>query len=42
MTYLIRHRVQLGVYLRLLAISIPSACGPSAEDDEVILINRSE
>lgn len=38
MNHLIHHRAQLGVYLRLLNISVPAAYGPSADDDNVILI----
>ena len=39
MNHLIHHRAQLGVYLRLLKIPVPAAYGPSADDEEVLLIN---
>lgn len=39
LNHLIHHRAQLGVYLRLLNVPIPATYGPSADDDEVILIN---
>jgi uncharacterized damage-inducible protein DinB len=38
MNHLVHHRSQLGMYLRLLGIKVPAAYGPSADDDEVILI----
>lgn len=38
MNHLIHHRSQLGVYLRLLDIPVPATYGPSADDDDVILI----
>lgn len=38
MNHLIHHRSQLGVYLRLLDIPIPAVYGPSADDEEVTLI----
>ena len=40
MNHLVHHRAQLGMYLRLLDIPVPATYGPSAEDDEVILINK--
>lgn len=40
MNHLIHHRAQLGVYLRLLGIPIPAVYGPSADDEQVTLINR--
>ncbi len=40
MNHLIHHRAQLGVYLRLLEVPVPAAYGPSADDEDVILINR--
>jgi uncharacterized damage-inducible protein DinB len=40
MNHLIHHRAQLGVYLRLLNTPIPAAYGPSADDDEVLLIRK--
>jgi uncharacterized damage-inducible protein DinB len=39
MNHLVHHRAQLGVYLRLLGISVPATYGPSADDENVILIN---
>lgn len=42
MNHLVHHRAQLGVYLRLLDVSVPAAYGPSADDDEVILIREFE
>ena len=39
MNHLIHHRSQLGVYLRLLDIPVPATYGPSADDENVILIN---
>ncbi|MFK8104521.1 MAG: DinB family protein [Saprospiraceae bacterium] len=39
MNHLIHHRAQLGVYLRLLDIAVPATYGPSADDEEVLLIN---
>ncbi len=39
MNHLIHHRAQLGVYLRLLGIVVPATYGPSADDENVILIN---
>jgi uncharacterized damage-inducible protein DinB len=39
MNHLVHHRSQLGVYLRLLDIPVPATYGPSADDEEVILIN---
>ena len=38
MNHLVHHRAQLGVYLRLLGVSVPATYGPSAEEDDVILI----
>lgn len=40
MNHLIHHRAQLGVYLRLLDIPVPATYGPSADDEEVILVER--
>jgi uncharacterized damage-inducible protein DinB len=39
MNHLIHHRAQLGVYLRMLDIPVPATYGPSADDEDVILIN---
>lgn len=39
MNHLVHHRAQLGMYLRLLDIPVPATYGPSADDEEVILIN---
>jgi len=38
MNHLIHHRAQLGVYLRLLDVSVPATYGPSADDEDVTLI----
>jgi len=38
MNHLVHHRAQLGVYLRILNVSIPATYGPSADDEQVILI----
>ena len=40
MNHLIHHRSQLGVYLRMLGIVVPAVYGPSADDENVILIKR--
>ncbi|MGH1366333.1 MAG: DinB family protein [Calditrichia bacterium] len=40
MNHLIHHRAQLGVYLRLLDIEIPATYGPSADDENVILVQE--
>lgn len=40
MNHFIHHRAQLGVYLRLLDISVPATYGPSADDFEIILTNN--
>lgn len=40
MNHLVHHRAQLGVYLRLLGVPVPAVYGPSADDEDVILINR--
>ena len=32
MSHLIHHRAQLGVYLRLLDVAVPSIYGPSADE----------
>jgi uncharacterized damage-inducible protein DinB len=39
MNHLVHHRAQLGVYLRLLDIAVPATYGPSADDENVILVN---
>lgn len=36
--HLVHHRAQLGGYLRLLGVAVPAAYGPSADDDEVLLV----
>ena len=41
MNHLVHHRAQLGVYFRLLDIPVPAVYGPSADDEEVLLINLS-
>jgi len=40
MNHLIHHRAQLGVYLRILEIPVPATYGPSADDYEVLLIEK--
>jgi uncharacterized damage-inducible protein DinB len=42
MNHLIHHRAQLGVYLRILGIDVPATYGPSADDEDVILIEPFE
>lgn len=39
MNHLVHHRAQLGVYLRLLDVPVPATYGPSADDDDVLLIS---
>jgi DinB family len=39
MNHLVHHRAQLGTYLRLLDVPVPAVYGPSADDEDVILIN---
>ena len=39
MNHLVHHRSQLGMYLRLLDVPVPATYGPSADDEEVILLN---
>lgn len=38
MNHLVHHRAQLGVYLRMLGVSLPAVYGPSADDENVTLI----
>ncbi len=38
MNHLVHHRAQLGVYLRMLDVPVPAVYGPSADDEEVILV----
>ena len=38
MNHLVHHRSQLGCYLRQLEVPVPAAYGPSADDENVILI----
>ncbi|MDF1697351.1 MAG: DinB family protein [Saprospiraceae bacterium] len=40
MNHLVHHRAQLGVYLRMLDIPLPAVYGPSADEDDVILIRK--
>lgn len=40
MNHLVHHRSQLGVYLRLLDIPVPAAYGPSADDEQVLLVKK--
>lgn len=37
LNHLIHHRAQLGVYFRLLRITVPATYGPSADDWEILL-----
>ncbi len=39
MNHLVHHRSQLGLYLRLLDVPVPASYGPSADDEDVILID---
>ena len=38
MNHLVHHRAQLGVYLRMLNVPLPATYGPSADDEDVLLI----
>jgi uncharacterized damage-inducible protein DinB len=38
MNHLVHHRAQLGVYLRILGVPLPATYGPSADDEDVILV----
>lgn len=38
MNHLVHHRAQLSVYLRMLDIPVPAVYGPSADDENVTLI----
>lgn len=40
MNHFIHHRAQLGVYLRLLGISVPATYGPSADDEKILLVRE--
>ncbi len=40
MNHLVHHRAQLSVYFRLLDVAVPAVYGPSADDDEVLTIDR--
>lgn len=42
MNHLVHHRAQLGMYLRLLKVAVPATYGPSADDDNVILVRPFE
>lgn len=42
MNHMVHHRAQLGLYLRLLGVAVPAAYGPSADDDDVLLISPFE
>ena len=42
MNHLVHHRAQLGVYLRMLDIPVPATYGPSADDEDVLLIDPFE
>jgi len=39
MNHLVHHRAQLGVYLRLLGVPVPATYGPSADDENVLLVS---
>ena len=39
LNHLVHHRAQLGVYLRILDIPVPASYGPSADDENVTLID---
>ena len=38
LNHLVHHRAQLGVYLRMLNVAVPAVYGPSADDENVSLI----
>jgi uncharacterized damage-inducible protein DinB len=38
MNHLVHHRAQLGMYLRMLGVAVPATYGPSADDENVLLI----
>jgi uncharacterized damage-inducible protein DinB len=38
MNHLIHHRAQLGMYLRLVGAPVPATYGPSADDEDVLLV----
>ena len=40
LNHLIHHRAQLGIYLRMLDISVPAVYGPSADDENITLIKE--
>ena len=40
MNHSVHHRAQLGVYLRVLGVTVSATYGPSADDEDVILINK--
>ncbi|MCM5663996.1 DinB family protein [Galbibacter mesophilus] len=40
LNHLIHHRAQLGVYLRMLDIPVPAVYGPSADDENITLIEK--
>ena len=40
MHHLVHHRAQLGVYLRMLDIPLTATYGPSADDEDVLLIQK--
>ncbi len=42
MNHLVHHRAQLGVYLRILDVPVPASCGPSADEEDVILTRKFE
>lgn len=40
LNHMIHHRAQLGVYLRLLGVTVPAVYGPSADDENILLIQN--
>lgn len=40
MNHSVHHRAQLGVYLRALDVTVSATYGPSADDEDVILIHK--
>ncbi|MBS1560244.1 MAG: hypothetical protein JSS89_01430 [Bacteroidetes bacterium] len=38
MNHFVHHRAQLGVYLRSVGVPVPATYGPSADDEDVLLI----
>ncbi len=40
MNHLVHHRSQLGAYLRMLDVPVTASYGPSADDEEVLLVKK--